>query len=68
MFRWLTPHSGLPAGLFLPNSDIDIVVVDSGTDSVVKRLQAIGSYLKRKDLAVNIQVSILAFFLVFSRC
>ena len=45
------------AGLYLPTSDIDLVVLNSGAGDVVTALRALSSKLSRAGLAKNIQVS-----------
>lgn len=52
------------AGLYLPTSDIDLVVVNSGCSDIIQGLKAIATSLVRKAMATNIQV-IIAFHLHF---
>lgn len=44
-------------GLYLPNSDLDLVVMKSGCEDVVKGLKALATSLTRRSLATDIQVS-----------
>ena len=46
----------LPAGLYLPTSDVDAVVVNSGCADVPAGLKALAQSLLRKKLAKNVQV------------
>lgn len=45
------------AGLYLPTSDVDLVVLDSGCSDIVRGLRAIGNKLVDGAMAKNIQVS-----------
>lgn len=44
------------AGLYLPTSDIDLVVMDSGADDVKIALKALGNKLGNTGIATKIQV------------
>lgn len=46
------------AGLYLPSSDMDIVVMDSQCGDIRSALKAVANSLVRKNMAKNIQVSI----------
>lgn len=43
-------------GLYLPTSDIDAVLINSGCGNVVSGLKAIASALHRRQMAVNVEV------------
>ncbi|KAK9811253.1 hypothetical protein WJX72_000658 [[Myrmecia] bisecta] len=43
-------------GLYLPTSDLDLVVVDSNCTNIPQALKAIASSLSRKNLATEVQV------------
>ena len=45
------------AGLYLPTSDIDLVVMDSGAPDVKMALRALSRKLSESAIATNIQVS-----------
>lgn len=47
---------GLCAGLYLPSSDMDVVVMDSRCGDILPALKAVANCLARRDLAKNIQV------------
>ena len=44
------------AGLYLPTSDIDLVVMDSGADDVKIALRALSNKLSNTGIAIKIQV------------
>lgn len=44
------------AGLYLPTSDIDAVILDSGCDDIPSGLKALAKSLLRKGMAKNLQV------------
>ena len=46
----------LLAGLYLPTSDLDLVILDSGCTDIVSGLRALANCLVRKGLAKAIQV------------
>lgn len=46
-------------GLYLPNSDLDLVVMKSGCEDVVKGLKALATSLTRRSLATDIMVCLL---------
>ncbi len=48
----------LPAGLYLPTSDVDLVILDSGCTDIVSGLRALAQCLVRRSLATGIQVGI----------
>lgn len=50
-------HAAAVAGLYLPTSDIDLVVVNSGCSDIIQGLKAIATSLLRKTMAINVQVS-----------
>jgi hypothetical protein len=50
------------AGLYLPTSDMDLVVVHSGCTDIPRALRGIGNTLVAKGMAKGIQVSPLAFW------
>ena len=45
------------AGLYLPTSDLDVVVLDSNEADLRAALKAVATGLLRKDLARNVQAS-----------
>lgn len=45
------------AGLFVPTSDIDLVVMDSKCDNIQSGLKALATVLARKGVAKSIQVT-----------
>ncbi len=47
-----------PAGLYLPTSDLDVVVLGSREADVRAALKAVATGLLRKDLARNVQASV----------
>ena len=49
-------HAAPSAGLYLPTSDLDLVILDSGCSDIVSGLRALAQYLVRKSLATDIQV------------
>ena len=48
----------LSAGLYLPTSDVDLVILNSGCTDIVSGLRALAQSLVRKSLATGIQVSL----------
>ena len=48
-----------PAGLYLPTSDLDVVVVGSGCDDVRNALKALANSLMRRSMAKNMQACML---------
>lgn len=44
------------AGLYLPTSDIDLVVMDSGADDIKIALRALSNKLSTTGIAIKIQV------------
>ena len=44
------------AGLYLPTSDIDLVVMDSGADDIKIALRALSNKLSNTGIAIKIQV------------
>ena len=47
----------LSAGLYLPTSDLDLVILSSGCTNIPSGLKALAQCLVRKSLATEIQVS-----------
>ena len=50
--------AALSAGLYLPTSDVDLVILSSGCTDIVSGLRALAQSLVRKSLATGIQVSL----------
>lgn len=54
------PHHATPplprAGLYLPTSDVDAVIMGSGCTDVPQGLKALATALARKNMAKNMQV------------
>ena len=48
----------LSAGLYLPTSDVDLVILDSGCTDIVSGLRALAQCLVRRSLATGIQVCV----------
>jgi hypothetical protein len=46
----------LPAGLYLPTSDVDAVIMGSGCTDILQGLKALANALARKNMAKNMQV------------
>ena len=49
----------LPTGLYLPTSDLDVVVVRSGCDDVRSALKALANSLMRRSMAKSMQARVL---------
>ena len=50
----------LPLGLFLPTSDLDLVIINSGCRDVSGGLRALANALTRKGMAKQMQVALSA--------
>ena len=51
-----TPTATATAGLYLPTSDVDAVIIGSGCSDVPQGLKALANSLARKSMAKNMQV------------
>ncbi len=47
----------LPPGLYVPTSDIDIVIMGTGANNVALALRALGNALQQRGLVRNLQVN-----------
>ena len=56
IYDQLITEDGSTPGLYLPTSDLDLVVVSSGCDDVLQGLKAMANSLLRRGMAKNIQV------------
>ena len=45
-----------PAGLYLPTSDMDLVIINSGCNDIERGLRALGKAMVGEGMARNVQV------------